>query len=803
VPQQQQHQRQRTGSLAPVTPHFAQLQADPQQQQQTQEAFVRPCRRGGGGRCSSVCNGAASILLCFSLFDTLPRLAAPRPRHQPALRVLDGLRCMSICAVILGQALVLMQPVGIMNLQALLPPSGLAATPAFQALLRADFAVDTFLFLSGCLAAYVLLQRAAAASLGGAAGSLCQPRLLASFIGHRVWRILPAYAAALGCYALLWPSIGSGPFWAALQPYTERCASWWWTNLLFVNNLVPWQDNAASQCLPGSAYLALDMQLFALVPLLVGAYLLYPKAGIGLAALLAATGLLASVVITARQSLTSQLRLDGGTQLGADAYANAFLSKPYTRSPAYLLGVLLTFAWDQVLRARQAAAHAADAGAATAAVAAAAAAAGGTAAAPRQATALARALSRLLAFKARRGESSGAAVAPGSQPIAGNSTGGAVHGTVTGVAGRDTAEGHAGSRSAQQAEGHAVPYTLSLAAQTGLQSAGVGLLAAVVYGGIGAYDSASAAADPSSATFAAWAAGVSNVAFTAASRTVWAAGLWLLLFPALIQPDNPLRAVLGVGVWRVLGQLSFGAFLAHAGVLQAIYFAGTEMLRYSPLLFARDYGAALLFSFAAGLLLYAGCERPAANLELLLPACVRQRPMASAAASGAGKGRLRVSTGAAGGGSSGGFLAAAAAFVARVARCGASCCAAVLCCPCRRCRCTRSSGSSGGWAGTGSAGADRAGSGIGSPRFGSPSGLLLMGQHGGIGSLNGSLAAPVAPGGRWDEGMWSVPASHTTAASAASRGTYGLALGLQPPHAGGVPKQPLLDAGLRDRLLDS
>ena len=53
-----------------------------------------------------------------------------------------------------------------------------------------------------------------------------------------VSRLTPLYAAIIMIYTNLWMYMGSGPLWPPLNGSTYFCKDNWWTNLLYVNNLV-------------------------------------------------------------------------------------------------------------------------------------------------------------------------------------------------------------------------------------------------------------------------------------------------------------------------------------------------------------------------------------------------------------------------------------------------------------------------------------------------------------------------------------------------------------------------------------
>ena len=59
------------------------------------------------------------------------------------------------------------------------------------------------------------------------------------------------------------PVIGYGPFWWVVEDMEQNCANNWWTNVLYVNNFVKTDE----PCIGQTWYLAVDMQLFLVSPL--------------------------------------------------------------------------------------------------------------------------------------------------------------------------------------------------------------------------------------------------------------------------------------------------------------------------------------------------------------------------------------------------------------------------------------------------------------------------------------------------------------------------------------------------------
>ena len=76
----------------------------------------------------------------------------------------------------------------------------------------------------------------------------------AIFYFHRVWRITPTYMISLAIFASLAIHFGTGPTKNSLFEYVGKtCQDYWWTNLLYINNLYPF---------PGTLNAQVKMQTF-------------------------------------------------------------------------------------------------------------------------------------------------------------------------------------------------------------------------------------------------------------------------------------------------------------------------------------------------------------------------------------------------------------------------------------------------------------------------------------------------------------------------------------------------------------
>jgi len=268
-------------------------------------------------------------------------------RHE-ATACLDGLRVWSILWVILGHVMAIQSSTGggYQNPVDFLPPSGLTTTFFGQLIFASRFAVDTFLVISGYLLVFVIARKA--------------PTLLANhkskmttyfqLIGLRLLRILPMYLLCLGFFTQVAPHMylvgedndGGGPFWYQWDSLLQPCRDYGWTNLLFINNFVPFEKSNTETCFYHSWYLAVDMQLFVLfgLPVTLFAFLKNPKLGMGLTMLLWTT----SVLLTAYLAYIRQWSINTFDGLAVAKFDVEAYAKPHVRGQAYFAGMYVAMA---------------------------------------------------------------------------------------------------------------------------------------------------------------------------------------------------------------------------------------------------------------------------------------------------------------------------------------------------------------------------------------------------------------------------------------------------------------------------
>lgn len=286
------------------------------------------------------------IITAFSLFKTVPALLATK-QAPGVITSLNGLRVISMFWVILGHThfwIFTTNSVKIDNFPALVTTAGRFS---FQGVTAGFFAVDTFFVLSGVLVAYLTLRQ-----MQRAKGRFP----VVSFYVHRFLRITPTYAFVLFFAWFLTVHFSYGPNLTLDPPFAAACRKYWWTNLLYINNLYPWGLNEG--CVGWTWYLANDMQFYIISPLIIiPTYYLLPVKrnrmfwAAGLVAAVSAlvisgiivTGTLTSIYDFQANTFSLLAYNSTGDSTGTMTYANAIYIKPWDRISTYVVGLVLGY----------------------------------------------------------------------------------------------------------------------------------------------------------------------------------------------------------------------------------------------------------------------------------------------------------------------------------------------------------------------------------------------------------------------------------------------------------------------------
>lgn len=281
------------------------------------------------------------LLKAFTLLGangTLRKLVE-LPPYKPT-DSLNGLRVISMLWIILGHSYLMPQGIsGYANAEVIvenpLNPDVAGRNVLFGFVVSAQSAVDTFFFLSGFLLSYLTLKELRARS-----GKL---DVMAAVL-LRYIRLTPSLALAMIVYYKIWPFLGYGPFLPQYQAsILDRCNLSWWSELTYTMNFIPFDSDKV--CMGWTWYLGDDMIFFMIAVLMLPLY--YKRKALG--------WLMCSLVTAASFGVTSWLVLKYSLSIYAFddhyiQYSYYAYSKPYTRIPAYLVGVVAAWVLEELER---------------------------------------------------------------------------------------------------------------------------------------------------------------------------------------------------------------------------------------------------------------------------------------------------------------------------------------------------------------------------------------------------------------------------------------------------------------------
>ncbi|XP_068082673.1 nose resistant to fluoxetine protein 6 isoform X2 [Anabrus simplex] len=270
-----------------------------------------------------------NLLLAFSVYTNGSKLfAMSTSRSGSTIHCLHGIRFFSMAWVILGHRYGAAINAPSINLLSYME---IVSDWKYLGVTNATLSVDTFLVLSGLLVGYMFFQKVPKTNSFN----------LPMYYIHRFIRLTPALAIVLLLQISLLRYAGSGPLWSVFQNLLKtNCEdNNWWINLLYVQNYV--EQAVDKPCVNQAWYLAMDMQLFWVSPLVLVPLWKWPKIGLGLSGALTIAGIISNFVVSYVNEL-SATTLKPHAKDGAD-YGKLLYNPSHARFIPYLLGILLGY----------------------------------------------------------------------------------------------------------------------------------------------------------------------------------------------------------------------------------------------------------------------------------------------------------------------------------------------------------------------------------------------------------------------------------------------------------------------------
>ncbi|XP_064650020.1 nose resistant to fluoxetine protein 6-like [Lineus longissimus] len=265
-----------------------------------------------------------NVIVAFSVYTNgVKMLGTAQP--EGSLRAVHGIRFISMSWVILGHTFFFLLTSQTLGNIAPYYQMMLERWTA-QAILNATVSVDTFFVLSGVLLSYLFMREM---------GKMGGPRKVNWFMFyfHRYWRLTPPYMLVMLMYVPLYRYWSEGPQYPqAAYGIDVNCPKYWWTNILYINNLV----HSSQQCMGWSWYLANDMQFFIISPIILLAFYFNAAAGGVVTAALVLMNFIASGVITTENNAQA-------TFIAMADISDKIYWKPWCRIGPYALGIALGY----------------------------------------------------------------------------------------------------------------------------------------------------------------------------------------------------------------------------------------------------------------------------------------------------------------------------------------------------------------------------------------------------------------------------------------------------------------------------
>ncbi|XP_017014310.2 nose resistant to fluoxetine protein 6 [Drosophila takahashii] len=260
---------------------------------------------------------------CWDVPANWTKIFAVRENSPNEIPLMNGLR--SVCAIwIMVFHVVWFMYFTVHNKTVLI---SYAEQAFFQYVSSAPLLVDVFFTISGFLQTFNFLRNSRQLEAVRRNSLSENVKLFGKLLFHRYLRLGPLYLVVMATVDLVYAYIGDVSVYHINERFDEMCSSYWWRNLLFIQNFFDHRD----MCANWSWSLACEMQFFILANALLFAYVKYPKA----VKALVVSSFVATIAwsYSIGLSIKFQLSFDAAFATGTEIYTS-----PFVRVLPYILG---------------------------------------------------------------------------------------------------------------------------------------------------------------------------------------------------------------------------------------------------------------------------------------------------------------------------------------------------------------------------------------------------------------------------------------------------------------------------------
>lgn len=193
-------------------------------------------------------------------------------------------------------------------------------------------------FVSGFLLTYSLLS------------TEFDGKAVGTYYAKRIFKLMPYNIFVLMFANYFAPTVGTGPHYINIEKALAGCKTYWWTNVLYINNIYP--ANYDDKCLPQTWFLACFVQMSLIVPLIVGLFRMSSLISRIFMGLLI-TAMWATILGVVIEKDIGMFPFNFSNMMFDHRFYNDIFMMPYYQLPVFLVGSSFALIYSRFLSLRE------------------------------------------------------------------------------------------------------------------------------------------------------------------------------------------------------------------------------------------------------------------------------------------------------------------------------------------------------------------------------------------------------------------------------------------------------------------